>query len=423
MKNLLLWYSILTVIIIQIIILNPPDISGQESNPLIEQDKCISCHLGMELMPEDYHENDIHLQAGLSCAGCHGGDPTTEDPEEAMDPDKGFIGSPHYQDIPKFCGKCHSNITIMRKFQPRISTDQVQQFYTSVHGEKLRQGDKKVAECISCHTAHAIMPANDPRSSTYAPTIPQTCNKCHGDPEYMKAYHIPTDQFDNYVKSVHGHALLEKEDTSAPACNDCHGNHGATPPGLASISHVCGSCHVYNMQYFESSAMSDPFKELDIHACEQCHGYHDVSETNDNMTGVGEESVCTPCHSSGDAGYEAAVKIHKDLTELSNQYDTAQVKLKDVQQKGMDDVEILFLLQEAHQTLIHTRTLVHTFDSDKINEEKNKGIQKTTASIAMANQEIKDFYFRRRGFGIATIFITILVIAIFFKIREMERKK
>lgn len=423
MKNLLLWYRILTVIIIQLIILNPPDISGQESNPLFEHDKCISCHLEMELMPKDYNENDIHLQEGLSCAGCHGGNPTTEDPEEAMDLDIGFIGSPSYQDIPKFCGKCHSDITIMRKFQPRIATDQVQQFYTSVHGQKLRQGDKKVAECISCHTAHAIMPANDPRSGIYALNIPQTCNKCHGDPQYMKAYHIPTDQFDDYVKSVHGHALLEKEDTSAPACNDCHGNHGATPPGLASISHVCGNCHVYNMQYFESSAMAAPFKELDIHVCEQCHGYHDVSETNDNMAGVGEESVCTPCHTSGDAGYEAAVKIHKDLTDLSSQYDTAQVKLKEVQQKGMNDVDILFLLQEAHQTLIHTRTLVHTFDPAKINEKKKEGMQKTTAAIEMANQEIKDFHFRRRGFGIATIFITILVIALFFKIREMERKK
>ncbi len=424
MKNLKFPFTLfLLVLFLNILQKNPGHMCAQVINPLFKEDKCISCHQEIELMPQDFHENDIHLQEGLSCVGCHGGDPNTEDPEEAMDPNKGFVGIPSRRDIPKFCGKCHSDINFMRTYQPRIATDQVQQFYTSVHGIQLRKGDLKVAECVSCHTAHAILPAIDPRASTYPLNIPKTCKKCHSDKKYMEGYQISLSQYDDYVNSVHGFALLEKEDTGAPACNDCHGNHGAIPPGIESISHVCGNCHANNMLYFESSSMAEPFKELGIHACDQCHGYHDIQITNDNMVSVGEESVCTDCHSSGDDGYEAAENIHKDLKEFANEYNAAEVKLKEVQQKGMDDVDILFLLQEAHQILIHSRTLVHTFDPEKIHEKKEEGLQKINAAIALAHKEIENYFFRRRGFGIATLFITLLVIALYFKIKEIEKKE
>jgi len=391
--------------------------------PLLEEDHCVACHQEMEMLPEDFQDYDSHLQIGLSCSGCHGGDPSSEDPEKAMSPKEGFIGVPTNKAIPKLCGKCHSNIDFMRTYQPRIPTDQVQQYFTSVHGKQLLKGDEKVAECASCHTAHAIASAKDARSSVYALNVPNTCKKCHSDPDYMKGYHIPTDQYEKFARSVHGKDLLEKSDTGAPACNDCHGNHGAAPPGVESVAHVCGNCHVNNMNYFEASSMAEPFANLDIHACEQCHGHHDVEKTTDDMVGVGENSVCTQCHSSGDAGYQAAQEMNQSITEFVSDYNQAEAQLKDVQQKGMDDVDILYLLQEAHQTLIHTRTLVHTFSPDKIDEKTSEGIKKTSEAMDLAKKEIRDYHVRRRGFGIATLFITILVVALFFKIKGMEKNQ
>ena len=47
-------------------------------------DQCVACHFDDESMPEGWLVADIHLQAGLSCAGCHGGDPTSIDEDEAM---------------------------------------------------------------------------------------------------------------------------------------------------------------------------------------------------------------------------------------------------------------------------------------------------------------------------------------------------
>lgn len=395
---------------------------AQEKPQLLENDQCIICHKDLEILPDDFLETDIHLQPGLSCAGCHGGDSSIDDEEGAMSPKKGFIGVPSKKAIPQFCGRCHSDINFMRVYQPRIATDQVEQYETSVHGKRLKEGDQKVADCTSCHTAHGILSAKDSRSTVYALNVPMTCKKCHSDAEYMKSYKIPTNQFMLYAESVHGKALLEEQDTGAPACNDCHGNHGATPPGTSSVTHVCGLCHVNNLQYFSATKMAREFEKQQIHGCEECHGNHKVQKTFDDMVGVSKESVCTVCHSQGDAGYQAAIDIHTELTQMIAIYDTAETKKLEVQRIGMDDVDIGFLLQEAHQSLVQARTLVHTFDPKEVGTKTKEGSKKALEAFQLAKKEIKDYNVRRRGFGVATIFITILVVALYLKIREFEKK-
>jgi predicted CXXCH cytochrome family protein len=385
----------------------------------LKDNQCLNCHTELEILPEGFNEHDIHLQPGLSCSGCHGGDPTQSDVELAKAAGTGFRGAPEKKNIPGLCGRCHGNIKIMREFQPRIATDQVEQYYTSVHGQKLLQGDQKVADCISCHTAHGVLPAKDSRSAVYPLNIPSTCNTCHGDAEYMQGYKIPTDQFEKFSQSVHGKMLLEERDTGSPACNDCHGNHGAIPPGVSSISHVCGTCHVNNMNYFTESKMGEAFADQELHACEECHGNHEVQKTSDEMLSIGEESLCIDCHED-DTGYETAQEIYSQLSNFVAIYDSTSLVKKEVQRIGMNDTEIGFLLQDAKQRLIESRTLVHTFDPMKVGEKTEEGTAITQEALLLAEQEISDYHTRRRGFGIATIMITILVVALFFKIRDME---
>jgi hypothetical protein len=388
----------------------------------LNEDQCYVCHRDDDNLPEHFDDEDTHIQPGLSCAGCHGGDPTSDDPDVAMSEKAGFVGVPSKADIPQFCGRCHSDIGFMRRFQPRIPTDQVSQYFTSLHGQRLLEGDRKVADCTSCHSSHEILPAHDARSSVYPLNVPATCNRCHGDAKYMAGYGIPTNQYEKYAKSVHGVALLENEDTGAPACNDCHGNHGALPPEVTSIAQVCGQCHVNNMQYFEASTMAEAFAKENLVGCEECHGNHGVQRTSDAMVGIGSESVCTDCHEAGDKGYKAAEAIHKELQGLVTVYEAAVAKKEEVQRKGMDDVEIGFLLQESHQNLIKARTLVHTFDPEKVGSQTGEGVKKAEQALRLSAETIEDFYFRRRGFGLATLFITLLVVALFFKIRQMEGK-
>lgn len=420
MKNIRLIH--LLPLLAVLLLANSGNLRAQAAAALPENDQCIICHQEDENMPEDFNLADIHLQNGLSCAGCHGGDPTSDDDEVSMSPEKGFVGVPEKKDIPQFCGKCHSDITVMRQYQPRIATDQVAQYYTSVHGQRLQAGDEKVADCTSCHTAHSIFSAKDPRSSVYALNVPGTCNHCHGDADYMADYPIRHNQYEEYAASVHGQALLENHDTGAPACNDCHGNHGATPPGIASVSHVCGTCHVNNMQYYATTVMAREFEAEGIHGCEECHGYHSVEKTFDEMVGVGEKSVCMDCHEEGEEAYVQADSIYIHLSDLKAAYDSAATQQEVVRRIGMDDVEIGFLLQESHQSLIQARTLVHKFEAAAVGEKTSEGLGKAQEALKLAYAQIEDANVRRMGFGVATLFITLLCVALFLKIRDMEKQ-
>jgi predicted CXXCH cytochrome family protein len=309
----------------------------------------------------------------------------------------------------------------MRDFHPGLATDQVSQYYTSVHGNKFLTGDKKVAICTSCHTSHGILASNDPRSSVYPLNVPKTCRKCHSNAVYMKSYKIPTNQFELFAGSVHGVALLDHKDIGAPACNDCHGNHGATPPGLTSVTFICGNCHVQNMEFFRHSRMASAFEELGFHGCEQCHGYHAVQKTSDKLVGVNTNSFCVKCHEEGDKGYEVAKDIKLQISGLVMLYDSATAKSKDVTVKGMNDIDIGFLLQEGRQNLIESRTLVHTFDVEKVKEKTEKGKKVINEAIGLADMEFDKYYTRRRGFAIATVVLIIFAAALFLKIRDIEK--
>lgn len=99
------------------------------SLPVRGEDRCRSCHLeaGDELAAPVYamDQNDIHASRNLSCADCHGGDPTAEDAEVAMSPQRGFIGVPDPSRIPQLCGRCHASPEMMRRYSVTLPTDQL----------------------------------------------------------------------------------------------------------------------------------------------------------------------------------------------------------------------------------------------------------------------------------------------------------
>jgi predicted CXXCH cytochrome family protein len=421
--QLKLKFALLILILTFVAAINVASVTLEPLQDDFEKDQCISCHQEIEMLPEGFQKYDVHVQFGLSCAGCHGGDPTSDDEEIAMSEANGFIGVPDHETIPKLCGKCHSDPEYMRNYHPGLATDQVAQYKTSVHGQKFEQGDNKVAVCTSCHTSHSILSSNDPRSSVYPLNVPQTCRKCHSNAVYMKSYSIPSNQYELYAESVHGTALIDKKDIGAPACNDCHGNHGATPPGLTSVTFICGSCHVRNMEFFRQTRMARAFEKLEFHGCEQCHGYHAVKRTNDNLVGVNKEAFCVNCHVEGETGYDVAKDIKIHISKLVNQYDSANTKYMNVKIKGMNDIDIGFLLQEGRQKLIESRTLVHTFDLNKVKEKTDEGDKIVKEAVILADKELDEYYTRRRGFAIATVVLVIFAFGVYLKIRDIEKKQ
>lgn len=405
-----------------IVIINTSLFSLDSQKNISDKDGCLKCHIEIDYMPSEFNSEDIHMQNGLSCAGCHGGDPNTDDESRAMSKKNNFIGIPEKKDIPNFCGKCHSNIEFMRKFRPGIPTDQVSQFYKSTHGKKLDAGDENVADCIDCHSSHNILKNSDPRSPVYAFNIPKTCDKCHGNDQMMGKYNLRTDQYDEFAESIHGKSLLLNHDLGAPACNDCHGNHGAIPPEVNSISHVCGTCHYNNMKLFENTNMSKSFDEQNFHACEPCHGYHAIKKSSDEMLGSGDESVCAICHIENDEGYLSGVIIKNHLDRLSKSYKQADSAMVDVIIRGMNSDEIEFILKEANQKIIQSRTAVHTFDTTVVAEIANSGQELTNKAFGLIEDEMKEYYRRREGFIYTSVIFFILGLGIFLKIRNIKQK-
>jgi len=351
------------------------------------------------------------------CTTCHGshGIVSVKDPASPV----------HPLSIVKTCTKCHADAALMRAYNPSLPVDQLEKYRTSVHGRRNAAGDAKPAQCASCHSSHDIRSARDVKSSVYAANIPSTCSHCHGNAEYMVEYKIPTDQFEKFSRSVHGVALLQKHDAGAPACNSCHGNHGASPPGVESVSKVCGTCHALNADLFSSSPHKKAFDENNLPECETCHGNHEIIAATDKLLGTAPQAVCSRCHSQREnpRGYAAAGMMKLLSDSLQSSAERATALLDEAEQKGMEITEAKFRLRDARQARLESRTMVHSFNEEKFREIAAKGISISSEVITEGQHAIEEYYFRRWGLGISTLIITTLLISLYVTIKRIERKQ
>jgi hypothetical protein len=290
--------------------------SGAAQEP--EPTSCVACHSNPDLFDEEtlaiveQEHNSVHAAAGLSCQDCHGGDPAPEladDMARSMDEHYAanpFVGAPDRADIPAFCGRCHSSIDYMRRFNPRARVDQLEEYWTSRHGKALRAGNKRVATCVDCHHAHGVQGPTEPSSPIYPKQVAKTCAHCHANAEVMAGATLPdgrplpVDQYARWRQSVHAASLLERDDLSAPTCNDCHGNHGAAPPGIHSISFVCGQCHGREADIFRDSDKWQGFETHNEYLAaagdEGCAACHDIQPQQTGMVTTREFTECSTCH-------------------------------------------------------------------------------------------------------------------------------
>ena len=390
-----------------------------------KKDNCAVCHADIDAANKKIvaaYQADIHYQKGLTCAGCHGGDASRED-EEAMDPEKGFIGIPTHAEIPGMCGKCHSDASFMRHYNPALNIDQEDKYYTSVHGQRLKRGDQKVATCISCHGVHGMLPVSNTSSPVHKLNIPKTCARCHSDAKYMAGYGIPTNQFEEYAASVHGVAFLEKQTKGAPACNDCHGNHGAAPPGVNDVANVCVTCHAFNGELFQQSPHRDAFAAQGLSQCAACHGHHKVMHPTDAMLGVGKDAVCLECHSAGDQGYAEAAQMKLILDSLISGQQRVKAALAEAQTLDMDVSEGETAVEEIREKTIEARTAIHAFTVEHLMSVAQPGFLAEARAESLASAAVYEYKFRRAGFGVATLVITGLALLLWLKIRAIERRQ
>lgn len=389
-------------------------------------DNCATCHLALGIAnltkPAEDYKSDIHVAKGFGCSACHGGDPTIMG-LEGMDRKKGYIGKPAPVQVIDVCGKCHSDAAFMRQYNPNLRVDQVVEYYSSVHGKRLREvKDSKVATCASCHKPHSIRPANDARSSVHPTRVADTCGSCHASKDYMASYKIATDQVEQYKQSVHWKMLTEKGDLSAPTCNDCHGNHGAAPPGISSVVNVCGQCHAVNSELFNKSGHNKIFAQMGIPGCASCHSNHAIVETSERMLAAGDKSACATCHPAGSSGDALAAGMLKSIERLKMSYDKSFGVLKNAEHAGMEVSLPLFELNEAKTSLIKARAAIHGFDQALLDKEIEPGLKVSEKAYALGIKALEELQFRRKGLAVSALIIFALVLGLILKIREIDRR-
>ena len=391
--------------------------SGQTKN------SCLECHSNLPEplgITQEKFSHDIHAQKGLTCASCHGGDPTSDDPDKAMSRKAGWKGKIDRKQIPQLCGTCHSNTAYIRQFNPSLRTDQLSQYRTSVHGKRLALGDTKVAVCTDCHSVHDLRAPTDSQSTVNPVNVANTCARCHADASYMAEYKIPTSQFAEYGKSVHHEALVVRGDLSAPTCTTCHGNHGATPPGFASVANVCSTCHVFQAQLFDASPHKEAFSSAGLPGCVTCHSNHGILHPTDELIGTDDKAVCTQCHTEGDAGFVAAGRMKQQLVQLAAAIDGADQMLSRAEQSGMEVSQANLDLVQARDVLTKARVTVHSFNVARMDSDIRPGMETAAKDYDAGKKAMAERDYRRVGLGMSLVAIALVLVGFRLYLKQIE---
>ena len=381
---------------------------------------------------------DIHWQKGLRCHDCHGGSASLDAFKNHRD-DPDFRPLNSRVDIPSFCGHCHSSIEYMRTYNPSARTDQEAEYWTSGHGRRLKASsegenappDPAVATCIDCHGHHGILAVKDGNSPVYPTRVAETCARCHSNQQLMagRTYNdrpLGHNQYELWHQSVHGRALLEKGDLSAPACNDCHGNHGAMPPGVDSVANACGTCHGKIANLFADARMKHKFEEVGLPGCATCHGSHLIENPADEMLGMESGAVCFNCHNPENpqygatlAGAEAARALRARLDELKLEINEAERTIREAEHLGMEVRGPRFDLRQAFDALTNARTLVHSFKPGPMETALEEGLKVTSDVKLRAEGALREHTYRRLWLAASLVPILVVVGLLVLYIRTL----
>lgn len=390
---------------------------------LVGESTCVSCHAGLDDETQSRvvseWENSIHAERDVGCAACHGGDPNVEEINASMSPAAGYVGVPNHEEIPGSCASCHSDPRLMRQYD--LPTDQFAKYQESVHGRALyEEGDTNVATCVECHGAHEVREVNDPGADVYPTNVPQMCADCHADEQLMAPYDIPTNQYSLYQDSVHGIALLERQDLRAPSCATCHGTHGAAPPGFEEVANVCGSCHSATQDYYVKG----------VHAkageagpeCVTCHGRYDVTDPDESLFVGTQERHCGSCHPPDSATGQRVLQFRDHIVAAANQLEGAESLVQEAASRGMIVAREEAQLSEARTGLITARAAQHQISLDVVSENTEASVEASEAVMESAEAKLSESVFRRQAMVIAVAAIAVTIGALYSIKRQLDRR-
>lgn len=379
----------------------------------IESYSCMVCHGENKV---EYLKS-IHWEKGMWCADCHGGDPTSLEPEISMSSRAGFTGEPTKRELIFLCGNCHADKKRMRQYG--IPTDQLDYYQTSEHGIAFfKKNDLNVAGCVDCHGSHKITSIKDPQNLVFPTNLPQTCAVCHSDKKLMEKYGLPYNTLEEYSSGVHGKALLEKNDRSAPTCAGCHSSHGAAPPGITEVGNVCGKCHILAESYFVKSPHFEAMQEKKMSQCASCHKHHDIDYPELSMF----DQICSNCHDPGSGAYKRGQQIKAMILEANEQIDKAKMLMEKARIRGLDVFQYEPDLEQANTDMLQVLPVTHHLILSEVETITSSARTVAGEITASAHNYLESLRMRKVGLGIVWLFIFFVVVTLYIKVKRADRE-
>jgi cytochrome b subunit of formate dehydrogenase len=287
--------------------------AAPEPGTAADNASCLSCHgdsahklevtnaqgkvKTLAAMSAQTYAKGVH--AKLDCVSCH-----------TAIKDQPAAGTGHSKDgavLPKSasCADCHQKLWETAKqdnsaaAKPRLGlvAENIEAYRKSFHARASKKDPAKAnASCDNCHDTHsfAIPTKGSPEHAQWRTGSAAMCGQqCHSD------------ELDEYSESVHGKAAIEKHDSKAAVCSDCHsahdiGNTSASSVKLA-ITASCGGCHADNYKSYKATyhGQISTLGYSYTAKCFDCHGSHGILAAKDPDSKVHPDNrmdTCRNCH-------------------------------------------------------------------------------------------------------------------------------
>lgn len=275
--------------------------------PAIENHRCLRCHADQEekhVVRPDGTQHNIFIDAQklehsvhgkVACVGCHRD--VTKLPHAK--PLAGAIG----------CIECHKQEAAKLKSDPDphkrerldIVLQQTDSYLHSVHARPNAKNQAAVnAACHDCHDAHEIGKPGTLQRKEHRLKNPEVCGRCHEK------------QKNDYLGSLHGKLITEKQDEKSAVCADCHTTHAISSPkddpAKRAITQNCGTCHENAQKTYFASYHGQVHRlgYTNTAKCFDCHGGHDIKDAKDPTSRVHADNRlenCKNCHKNATASF------------------------------------------------------------------------------------------------------------------------
>jgi cytochrome b subunit of formate dehydrogenase len=223
---------------------------------------------------------------------------------------KNITGVPHEKtEVRVGCVQCHQDLWNSARKDNKAHefarlgevVEQIERYMKSIHARPNIQDQSRTnATCYNCHDAHYVYPAGSTIRTEWRLNIPNTCGKCHVREREL------------YATSVHGKEVLEKHNTAAAICSDCHTTHDVGDPAKdvtkLVITKNCGGCHSDSFKTYTQTyhGQVQTLGYAYTAKCFDCHGSHTIQRVNDPASSVHANhrlQTCQTCHQHATAGF------------------------------------------------------------------------------------------------------------------------